>query len=129
MMSEPCKTVQELLPWLLTETLSSAEIVSTLNHVKECDACKRELAFLVAVKNSAVSVWGSQPDPAFRDQLWARIQAAQFQAPRRRTGWIRNIPAALSLAVSPFLLGRDAVRFAFRSLSAGFTKIFAALIP
>ncbi|MGA9175208.1 MAG: zf-HC2 domain-containing protein [Thermoactinomyces sp.] len=131
-MSEQCRAVQELLPWLLNGTLSSAEIVATLNHVKECAACKQELAFLVAVKNSAASTWRPHPDPAFSDQLWARIQAAQREvsgASPSRTGWITGISAALNQAVSPFILGRDAVRLAFRSVAAGFMKVFAVLIP
>ncbi len=95
------------------EIRSAARVRAIEDHLQACEACRRELASLAAVR-SLIRAHGSENPPAdFIAALQGRIEATVRERVEIRPRWtllgfagthITEISAALTLALSVFIL-------------------------
>ena len=130
-MNETCRNTQELLPWLLGGTLTSAETVDAFDHVRTCPSCQHELAFLVAAQRTALDAWSSAPTPEFADALWAQIDdqvVVYDEAGSQQEGWISVIAQTLLRGLSPFSFIYDTLGFAYRTVTGSVRNVLSEMI-
>jgi hypothetical protein len=98
----------------------------------ECAACKRELAFMSRAQQTFTTVLYKQPDPAFSQELWSRIQAEERMKPKVTSRpwphWFFAIKDTLKYAVMPLYLARSTLRLASRFVISGSLQVFKAAI-
>ena len=129
-MNETCDDTQELLPWLVNDTLTSAETVAVLDHVRTCPVCRRDLAFLVATKSAVQVAWGAQPERAAADGLWAQIESELPEQERsldRHRSWISVTVGMIVRGMSPLSFVYDAFSLACRVLSGNVRELLAVI--
>lgn len=117
-MDETCSSIQERLPMLMNGTLSSHDIVSTLNHVKGCQQCKLEIVFLLSVRAAASDVWDRQPTPSLTRAVWRNLhEIRDTRLIPTSTQWFRPVVNTLENMAAPLFALRSAYRRVYQSLS------------
>ncbi len=91
---------QQLLPWFVGGTLSEPERSAVAEHVRTCEACRREEAWLRGVADAV----RSRPVPLAAPELGARVLARLASREVRGAWWarlwgVREARAVLAVAV------------------------------
>jgi hypothetical protein len=147
-LNEPCTQVRTLMPWLLNGSLKNEEIVMTLDHIRDCDACKRELVFLATTAKVASNTWTEAPTRAFLGRLWTRLeQQTQMQEIKEiqemgemsestdgqipgasvKRGLFRTTVRTVGYMLTPLGFARDVVQLAYESILREFGQRIAGL--
>ncbi len=92
---------QQLLPWLVAGTLSEPERSAVAEHVRTCEACRREEVWLRGVADAV----RSRPVPSPAPELGARVLARLASREVRGSWWarlwgVREARAVLAVAVA-----------------------------
>jgi hypothetical protein len=88
--------VQKLLPWLLAETLTGADLALVRKHLRGCEECRADLAWQRQVQ-AAEPAMRSTPDverafAALSDRLGAQAAPARPARPRQLLpDWVRQL--------------------------------------
>jgi hypothetical protein len=77
-----CTTVQEWLPWYVSGRLTPSKIKRMSAHIAQCEACRRALADIIAMKLSYVEV-AEQADVPI-DRVWNSLERELGGLPRAR---------------------------------------------
>lgn len=75
-MTTSCQEIQELLPWIATQTASPAERRQVFAHIAVCATCRRELVEVVALARRVESATEALPGPARAVDHLALLEAA-----------------------------------------------------
>lgn len=130
-MNETCRNTQDLLPWLVGGTLTSAETVAAFDHVRTCPSCQHELAFLVAAQRAVDNAWSSHPTLDVADALWAEIddQLVPYdEVTSRQESWISVIAETIGRGLSPFSFVYDTLGLAYRIVTGRVRHVLSEII-
>ena len=93
-----CKQVQKLLPAYLEEALIEQESALLLEHLQDCDACRRELRALEKTIQLAGNIQIEYPPPELWDHfvpiLHARLAQSESEKRKISAGWLSPLRLA-----------------------------------
>ncbi|MCL6499170.1 MAG: zf-HC2 domain-containing protein [Firmicutes bacterium] len=97
----PHDTVELLLPWFVAGTLPEPERSAVEEHLRGCEVCRREEAWLRGVADAVRSRPVPSPAPELGARVLARLAARQASGPWWRRVWaVREARALLAVAVA-----------------------------
>jgi anti-sigma factor RsiW len=89
-----------LLPWYVAGSLSEPERSAVAEHVRSCEACRREEAWLRGVADAVRSTPSPSPAPELGARVLATVVARQAAGPWWRRLWtVREARAVLAVAL------------------------------
>lgn len=96
----PHESAELLLPWYVAGTLSDPERAAVADHLRACEACRREEAWLRGVAGAVRARPLPLPAPELAARTLARIAAREAGGPWWRRLWaVREARAVVALAV------------------------------
>lgn len=121
-----CKSTNTLLSAYLDRELGSEETTAIRQHLRDCDSCAQEFAFLQSVKETISSLPEEGPAPEFSQ----RLKAAVFSGVKLRKPpvWVRLRTATL-VATAAGLGAFMALRYAEEPVLSENENLAAKSVP